>query len=274
MTTTLSPDAVREPSFVDFGSASGRALARAQNFLVEWIGGNSRAAASSPREMLLLLPDAGATIRHAGGATEVPARSICILPAGSYDIAMGAAGAGVLIAHRRDDAAGGQAINQSAYAQPDPRIAPADSAYARAKPIDGIEIIDIDATAAPADNPRLKMFQTDTLSINWVEYDGLRDRTKLSPHSHDNFEQGSLAIHGEFVHHLRVPWTGNATLWRDDVHLRAGPASLTVVPVKLIHTSEGSNEGRHLLIDVFSPPRRDFIAKGWVANSADYREQA
>jgi hypothetical protein len=25
-----------------------------------------------------------------------------------------------------------------------------------------------------------------------------------------------------------------------------------------------------VLIDVFAPPRRDFIAKGWVANAADY----
>jgi hypothetical protein len=43
-----------------------------------------------------------------------------------------------------------------------------------------------------------------------------------------------------------------------------------VVPVHTIHTSAGVGPGHHLLIDVFSPPRADFIAKGWVANSADY----
>ncbi len=46
--------------------------------------------------------------------------------------------------------------------------------------------------------------------------------------------------------------------------------SLTVGPVNLIHTSEGVRQEHHLLIDIFSPPRRDFIAKGWVQNAGDY----
>lgn len=45
---------------------------------------------------------------------------------------------------------------------------------------------------------------------------------------------------------------------------------MMTVPVQLIHTTEGVGDGRHLLIDVFSPPRHDFIGKGWVANAADY----
>jgi hypothetical protein len=28
--------------------------------------------------------------------------------------------------------------------------------------------------------------------------------------------------------------------------------------------------GRHILIDLFAPPREDFIAKGQILNSADY----
>jgi hypothetical protein len=27
-----------------------------------------------------------------------------------------------------------------------------------------------------------------------------------------------------------------------------------------------------LLIDIFAPPRRDFIAKNWVFNATDYRD--
>ena len=84
---------------------------------------------------------------------------------------------------------------------------------------------------APADKPRLKMLQTDTLSVNLVEYEGVRDRTALSPHSHADFEQGSLAIAGGFVHHLRVPWAADANLWRDDEHLVAPSPSLVVIPV-------------------------------------------
>jgi hypothetical protein len=47
-----------------------------------------------------------------------------------------------------------------------------------------------------------------------------------------------------------------------------------VIPVHLVHTTEGIGDERHLLIDVFSPPRRDFIAKGWVANARDYEPPA
>ena len=51
-----------------------------------------------------------------------------------------------------------------------------------------------------------------TLSINWVEYAGPRDRTTLSPHSHADLEQCSLAAAGDFIHHLRVPWAKDANL--------------------------------------------------------------
>jgi hypothetical protein len=44
------------------------------------------------------------------------------------------------------------------------------------------------------------------------------------------------------------------------------------VPLNLIHTSEGVGAGRHVLIDIFSPPRRDFISRGWVHNAADYED--
>jgi hypothetical protein len=69
---------------------------------------------------------------------------------------------------------------------------------------------------------------------------------------------------------LRVPWFSDAGRWRDDEHLAAPSPSLLVVPVEMIHTTEGVGDGPHFLVDVFSPPRRDFIDKGWVFNSADY----
>jgi len=48
---------------------------------------------------------------------------------------------------------------------------------------------------------------------------------------------------------------------------------MITVPVLLVHTTEGVGPGRHLLIDVFSPPRHDFIDKGWVANAGDYERR-
>jgi hypothetical protein len=108
------------------------------------------------------------------------------------------------------------------------------------------------------------------MSINWVEYQGARDRTKLSPHSHTDFEQGSLAIAGDYVHHLRTPWGPNADQWCDDQHMEASTDSLLVIPPEIIHTTEGVGDGHSVLVDVFAPPRVDFIAKGWMHNAADY----
>ena len=133
-----------------------------------------------------------------------------------------------------------------------------------------MQVMDIAAVMASRDKPRLKMLQTETLSINIVEYTGPRNRAELSPHSHATFEQGSLAIAGSFVHHLRVPWGSNADLWREDEHLPAPSPSMLVVPVGMVHTTEGVGEGHHFLVDLFCPPRADFIGNGWVANSDDY----
>ncbi len=57
-----------------------------------------------------------------------------------------------------------------------------------------------------------------------------RDETQLSPHSHVDFEQGSVAMEGEWVHHLRVPWTPDKRSWRPDVHLEVGSPSTTIIP--------------------------------------------
>jgi hypothetical protein len=75
---------------------------------------------------------------------------------------------------------------------------------------------------------------------------------------------------GRFLHHIRAPWISDANQWRPDEHIEAGADSLLVIPPQLIHTTEGVGSGRHVLIDVFAPPRQDFIAKGWVHNAADY----
>lgn len=244
-------------------------VGRAQNFSVEWINHAQPRTAESPHELLLLLPGAGARIEHGSSTTEAPGRSLCIIPAGRCTITLHEPALGILIASTRNDLRASDYLNARAH---DPRIVPSTPAFRLRAGARGVRVVSIDDVSAPPDNPRLKMFQTDTLSINWVEYDGPRDRTKLSPHSHADFEQGSLAIEGHFIHHLRTPWGTNANLWRDDEHRPAPPHSLLVIPPGLIHTTEGVGAGYHLLIDIFSPPRRDFIAKGWVSNSADYED--
>jgi hypothetical protein len=252
-------------------------LSRSQNVVVEWVEAGAGARpfeVASEAEIMVLLLTTGAAIDGAGQQARAAARSLCILPPGRFSIAPDRAGACTVFASTRSDLAGRRVLNQATYSRPDPRVAPVGAPYRRLKAPDRIEVIALDAVAAPADNPRLKMFQSATLSINWVEYAGPRDRTALSPHSHADFEQISLAAAGDFVHHFRVNWSRNANLWRDDRHERVPSPSVAVIPVNLVHTTEGIGAERHLLIDVFAPPRRDFIAKGWVANAHDYEPPA
>lgn len=255
------------------GVGTRRWLARAQNFVVEWIEADAGARAfevESEQETMVLALTTGVAIDGGGQQARAAARTLSILPPGRFSITPAGAGACTVFASQRGDLAGRRVLNQATYAQPDPRIAPVGAPYQRLKAPGRIEVIALDDVAAPADNPRLKMFQSATLSINWVEYAGPRDRTALSPHSHADFEQCSLAAAGDFVHHFRVDWSKNANLWRDDAHVRVPSPSVAMIPVRLVHTTEGVGPERHVLIDVFAPPRRDFIAKGWVANSADY----
>ncbi|MBV8508925.1 MAG: hypothetical protein JO289_02060 [Xanthobacteraceae bacterium] len=249
-----------------------RRCVRARNFAIDWfrVGRGSTLDFASDEETMVLLFDAAGDISGAGRGAIAPRRSVSVVPAGSYQLKLSEPGSGgILSTHRRDPQA---AVNAASYQTPDPRIAPVGSAWPRIKSADDIRVYEIDAFKAPADNPRLKMLQSATMSINWVDYDGPRDRKALSPHAHADFEQASLAVAGDFVHHLRVPWSKNAEEWREDEHKLAPSPSVLVIPPELIHTTEGVGPGHHLLIDIFAPPRRDFIAKGWVFNAADYRD--
>ena len=87
---------------------------------------------------------------------------------------------------------------------------------------------------------------------------GPRDLKKVSPHHHDDFEQGSLVLSGDWQHHMRWPWSVNMNEWREDVHVAVGAPSLTVIPPPAIHTSTWSAPGDNHLVDMFSPPRIDF----------------
>ena len=279
-----SSQGVRERGFADFGAQPPELrgghrhwLARAQNFWLEWVElqGDAAFGIDSDAEVLLIAPRGALRVQpeEPGAApARVAPHSVAILPAGRHALTGEPGAVCVLIASQRGDIAGRRVLNAASYEPPDARVLPAGRPYRRTRPA-GIEVLDIDAVRASADKPRLKMLQTETLSINIVEYTGPRDRKALSPHSHADFEQGSLAVSGDFVHHLRVPWGSDADAWREDEHLAAPSPSLLVVPVEMIHTTEGVGEGHHLLLDIFCPPRADFIRSGWVFNAGDYTQE-
>ncbi|MFF7635909.1 hypothetical protein ACFZB9_22595 [Kitasatospora sp. NPDC008050] len=117
----------------------------------------------------------------------------------------------------------------------------------------------------PDEEGRLgRIFRTASLMVNWFPvHQGPRDTERLSPHSHEDFEQMSVTLVGNHVHHLRVPWTPRMSEWRDDEHVRVGSPSMTLIPPTVVHTTRAVGAGPHTLIDVFAPPREDFLAKGW-----------
>jgi hypothetical protein len=257
---------------------AGRMAARAQNFIVEQVFGSPghEAAFASGDEIILLLPDGGGTLvseaSQSGGETHIAERGVVIVPPGAHRFHFAERARLMILATDRPDLDADSIANAGAYREPDRRVAPVGIPFRRISGEGQVQVLPIAAIPHPATNPRLKFVQSATMSINWVEYDEPRDRTALSPHAHDDLEQGSLAIDGWFIHHLRTPWGRNADQWREDAHLDAGPSSLLIVPPEIIHTTEGVGTGHHLLIDVFAPPRRDFIAKDWVFNAGDYQD--
>lgn len=252
------------------GSGEGRDVAAGGNFTVEWLMHAARAyPVRSGDEVLVLFIDAGGAISGTYGAIAVAPMTVAILPAGAHEIAVDAPRGGLIIATGRSDMAPGEALN--AGEPRDARIAPPGAPYDRIQPLDAPLLLPIEAIPTPPGNPRIRFLQTATMSINIVLYDGPRGNDALSPHAHADIEQGSLAIDGSYVHHLRTPWGADAAAWLEDVHLDAGPETLLLIPPGLIHTTEGVGPGRHFLLDIFAPPRGDFTAKGWMANAGDYR---
>ena len=269
-------EADRTAMLLDLASpaVTGRRPARAQNFSVEQVVGlpAQPVGFASELEMILLLPDGGGTIESANGTTIITERAVVIVPPGAHRFRFAGHHRLFVCATGRTDIGWDACQNAEGYQTADPRVAPIAEPFRRIVGVGQIHVLPIAAIPHPPTNPRLKFVQSATMSINWVEYDAPRDRTALSPHKHEDLEQGSLAIEGHFVHHLRTPWGTNADLWREDMHMEAGPSSLLIIPPEVIHTTEGVGDSHHVLVDIFAPPRRDFIAKDWIFNASDYRD--
>ena len=242
---------------------------RARSFLMGWTEFVSPGAllSEAEEEILVLLPDMGIDIVTPGAVISAPPRSVVVLPAGQAELR--ASGSGRLI--RLFAPVPAYAAGFAPEHSEGPDLLPLSPNFRRvgkAGPV--VHVLD-ELPNSPG-MPRAKLIQSTTLSINWVDYQGPRDRTLLSPHDHADIEQGSLALEGEFVQHLRTPWARDANTWRDDLHEHCGAGSLTIIPPHILHTTEGVGDTRHILIDIFAPPRRDFIAKSQILNANDYED--
>ena len=248
--------------------------ARGQNFIVaysELRAGARLARENQPDEYVLLLPDERleASVVAGGETRVVPGYSITFVPPGDSVVELLADGRAIRLFTSRSADLAASASNAALYQRPDPNVPPFEP---WPDPPDGHRIRSYGLNVPDEPGRFGKIWRCTTFMVNvFPPQIGPRDPEKLSPHHHDDFQQGSLAIAGRYVHHLRWPWTANQKEWRDDEHELCASPSLCVIPARVIHTSAAVDPGVNLLIDIFSPPRADFSAMpGWVLNADDY----
>jgi hypothetical protein len=215
----------------------------------------------------------GASVRVAHGTDEAGAsdESVVIVPPGLSTVHVDRRGtlARIFAAATVPDLAA-RCANAGDYADADPNVA---EFVAWPDPPDGFAIRVHALGDHPPEPGRLgAIFRCTTVMVNvFPEDHAARDPRTLSPHHHDDFEQVSLQVAGDYVHHMRVAWTPDSTTWRDDEHRQCASPAVVVIPPPLIHTTQSLGTMRHRLIDVFAPPRIDFSQRpGWVLNAGDY----
>ncbi|WP_116999917.1 hypothetical protein [Desertimonas flava] len=220
---------------------------------------------------VLVTEGAGVTVEHGPSAESVDEFAVVIMPSGTTTVRVTAPGVVIRVfgAPTVPDLAA-RCANAADYESPDENVA---EFVPWPAPPAGERIRVYRAADYPDEPGRLgRLFRCTTVMVNAFDAQTQpRDTTILSPHHHDDFEQVSLQIDGDFTHHMRVPWAANRLLWRDDEHRLTEAPATVVIPPPLLHTSQPSDTGRRFLIDVFAPPRFDFSEQpGWVLNADEY----
>jgi hypothetical protein len=222
-------------------------------------------------EYVLLVPDPDtkAKITTKAGTEVVPGYSLAFIPPGDSTIEILTAGRIVRLFTPRSEDIAAQAANADSFTRPHPAV-PAFVPWPEPEGGLRLRVYSLDVPVTPGRFGRI--FRCTTFMVNYLDPRiGPRDRTMVSPHHHNDFEQCSLVLDGAYIHHLRWPWTPNMNDWREDQHFYCGAPSVCVIPPPVIHTSTSEAPGLNQLVDIFSPPRRDFsVQPGWVLNEADY----
>ncbi len=249
-------------------------LTRGQNFVVAYTLAKpgavfTRVGQLDEHVLLIEAPQPRAVVSAGGETVDIPGEHIVFVPPGDSRIERPEGGEIVRLFTSDSADLAALCSNAETYAQASPNIPPL---VRWPDPPGGFKIRSYSLNV-PAQEGRFgRIWRCTTFMVNVFEPAVPRDPEKLSPHHHDDFEQCSLAMGGSFVHHLRWPWTARLAEWRDDEHVTCPAPSVAVIPAKAIHTSASVAPGAvNLLVDIFSPPRRDFSdMAGWVLNADDY----
>ncbi|MBB3327081.1 mannose-6-phosphate isomerase-like protein (cupin superfamily) [Friedmanniella antarctica] len=260
----------RPPDSVAVGGSRTWSL-RGKNFAVavtELVAGIPLVEPHAVDEHILIVADdAGAVVTDSAGRSErLTEPSLVVVPAGRSTIEAARDTVVLRVFAAHDAELMRLAVNDGPH--DDPAVAPLLTDAIRS----GGRLRVHRMSQIPDQPGRLgRIFCTSSLMINWFPTKiGARDPEALSPHAHDDFEQMSVTLQGAFVHHFRTPWTTRMSEWRDDDHVSVDSPSMVLIPPNLIHTTSWTGEGAHVLVDVFAPPREDFLAEGWVINADEY----
>ncbi|QKV80337.1 hypothetical protein [Amycolatopsis sp. Hca4] len=266
-----SGDAIAPAQYLDLWETP---VVRAQNVILihtDARDGDDLDNGTLDGELAVVVTDASPafTVLTGDGATRITEPGLVVVPPGASRIGVHGDGPLVRLVEATEPAWRDKPANADAYAQDHPRVTLLERWPAPAE-----ERVRFYPLSEVPDDPKRfgRIFRTRSFMVNFLSrQDGPRDPHRLSPHHHDDFEQLSLAVQGEYVHHIRTPWLPDRTTWREDEHVRIGSPSVTIIPPPTVHTSEANSPGVNQLIDIFSPPRADFSEKpGWVLNADDY----
>ena len=283
--TAAPPGAVWPPQFLTFPtmsptetSAAGSStwLVRSQTCCVAFSqmrAGDQLTRHGQLDEYMVLCNDDAAdlSVSWSGGAGgELRGAGVIVVPPGDSSVTVHTASAVSRLFSCRSTDLLERCENRALYEMPDPNV-PAFTAWP--DPPSGHRVRVYPMADVPADPKRFgRLFRCSTIMVNVFEsVPEPRDPAKLSPHHHDDFEQLSLTFAGDYVHHIRTPWTVDMANWRDDDHAFVPSPAVTIIPPPTVHTSQAVHHMPHQLVDIFAPPRHDFSAKpGWVLNADEY----
>jgi hypothetical protein len=175
---------------------------------------------------MVFLVDVGATIQAGSERIAAQAASLTIVPPGASSVTATGDGQIVRVFTALSTDLLALASNAAVYANGAPDVAPL---VPWPEPPAGYQLRHyvLDEYTKPGTNMRI--FRSRSLMLNIMTPRMVaRDVSKLSPHSHVDFEQGSLAVTGNWVHHLRYPWTADLNDWKADEHVEMGNPSLLV----------------------------------------------